>query len=334
MPNYYEIAPTDDTLTLRANKASASFTVRYVGDRTVEARAQAVALKGAKDDWLEVEAPTTREMEPNQTHNFKVKVAVPPGTPAGDYALRLDMVSVDNTDEEYDQGPTVSFRVEESEEPEPTGFPWWVLVLVAVLLIVIIAGATWWFTRDTDTATPIERPTPDPVEPQPVEPDEPVEPIRPDTLAGEDCLNINRDNLRIQPDGDRFLVTDGRSRMMLFERRENAQKAIRIIRHYHAGSRCFAIRPNAALQYLKTDAGDIPSGSMPDEDCIRLRNPDDLSIRRRSSDLYQVMDGNHIPFAARSREEAERVIEVVQHYNARFTCFVERPDPPMKYLRK
>ncbi|TDT41757.1 hypothetical protein DES49_1859 [Halospina denitrificans] len=146
MPNYYEISPTDDTLTLRDGKASASFTVRYVGNRTVEARAQPVALKGANDAWLEVESPATREMEPNQTQNFKVSVKAPPGTPTGDYALRLDMVSVDNTDEEYDQGPTVSFKVEESKEPEPEpiGFPWWLVVVIAVVLVLAIGGGTWY----------------------------------------------------------------------------------------------------------------------------------------------------------------------------------------------
>lgn len=146
MPNYYEISPTDDTLTLRDGKASASFTVRYVGDRTVEARAQPVALNGAKDDWLEVESPTTREMEPNQTQNFKVTVKAPPGTPAGEYAMRLDMVSVDNTDEEYDKGPTVSFSVGESKEPEPepSGFPWWVVAVIAVVLVLAIGGGTWY----------------------------------------------------------------------------------------------------------------------------------------------------------------------------------------------
>ena len=326
MPNYYEISPTDDTLTLRDGKASASFTVRYVGDRTVEARAQPVALNGAKDDWLEMESPATRGMEPNQTQNFKVSVKVPPGTPAGDYAMRLDMVSVDNTDEEYDKGPTVSFKVEESKEPEPEGFPWWVLILVAVLLIALIGGAIWWFTRDSGGVSD----TPPPA----TEEQTPAEPAGPEPLAGEDCLNFNRDNLTVRADGNRFLITDGRSRMMLFDTRDKAEQAIRIIRNYDLRSHCFAIRPDPALAYFKNDNGDIPSGSMSGEDCIRLNNPANLRIRQSRSDLFQILDGNHIPYAAKSREEAKRVIEIVQHYGARFTCYVERPDPGMKYLKK
>ncbi|XOZ34499.1 hypothetical protein ACMDCT_04515 [Halomonadaceae bacterium KBTZ08] len=146
MPSYYEISPTNDTLTLRDGKASASFTVRYVGKRTVEARAQVIALNGAKNDWLEVEPPATRQMASEQTQNIKVNVAVPAGTPAGEYAMRLDMVSVDNTDEEYDQGPTVSFKVEASDEPtpEPSGFPWWIVAVVAVVLALAAGGVTWY----------------------------------------------------------------------------------------------------------------------------------------------------------------------------------------------
>lgn len=146
MPTYYEISPTNDKLSFSNGKASASFTVRYVGDRTVEAQARAKALQGARDEWLEVEPPATREMASDQTQNVKVNVTVPADTPAGDYALRLDMVSVDNTDEEYDQGPTVAFRVTEPESPAPdsSGFPWWIVAVLAVVLVLAAGGGTWY----------------------------------------------------------------------------------------------------------------------------------------------------------------------------------------------
>ena len=153
------------------------------------------------------------------------------------------------------------------------------------------------------------------------------------TEIDEDCLSFNHQNLEVRADDNRFLVTDGRSRMMMFDTREGAEQAVRIMRHYRLDNQCFAIRPNAALRYFKT-GGDIPSGSFGGEDCNRISNPQNLIIRETSSDLYQILDGNSIPYAARSREEAERVIEIVQHYNAGFTCYVERPDPGMVYLRR
>ncbi len=149
MPNYYEISATDDKVKLKDGEGAAGFTVRYVGRRPVEARVRAVAVEGAEDAWLEVEAPGTRNMEPNQTDTFTVNLKVPPGTPTGHYGLRLDAMSVDNTDEEYDQGPTVSFEVSQRPPPPPqSAFPWWIVIVAALVLTVVIGGLVWWLNRD------------------------------------------------------------------------------------------------------------------------------------------------------------------------------------------
>lgn len=171
MPNYYEISPTDDTLVLRDGRGSAGFTVRYVGGRAVEAWARAVPVEGAEQSWLQPEPPEQRDMQPGQTHTFSVAVAVPSGTPSGRHGLRLDVMSVDNTDEEYAQGPVVSFEVAGSPppEPKPSGFPWWMVITAAVVLVLIGGGAAWWLTADDGSGrvTPID-----------VEPVAPVEPTK------------------------------------------------------------------------------------------------------------------------------------------------------------
>ncbi len=164
MPNYYEISATDATLVLRDGKGSAGFTVRYVGGRAVEAWARAVPLDNAQEGWLQLAPPEQRDMQPGQTHTFKVAVTVPPGTPAGRYGLRLDVMSADNTDEEYDQGPMVAFEVAESMPPQPkgSGFPWWVVITVALVLVIGGGGLAWWFTADDgiDRTTPVEESIP------------------------------------------------------------------------------------------------------------------------------------------------------------------------------
>lgn len=166
MPNYYEISPAHDTLSLHDGQGSASFAVRYVGDHRVEARAVAVPMEGAKESWLQVEPPNQCDMQPGQTQTFKVTVTVPPGTAEGRYGLRLDVVSVHNPDEEYDRGPLITFEVEETKEPEPKpGFPWWAVIAAALVLIVIIGGIVWWFNRDSGPdARPVPVPVPDPGE--------------------------------------------------------------------------------------------------------------------------------------------------------------------------
>lgn len=147
MPNYYEISPTDDVLTLQQGQGAAGFTVRYVGERPVEAKAEAVALQGAEQSWLQVAQPATKDMQSNQTQTFKVLVTVPPGTPAGRYGLRLDVMSVNNTDEEYNQGPVVSFEVPETAATPPQkeqGVSWWGIVAVVVVLALLAGGIVWY----------------------------------------------------------------------------------------------------------------------------------------------------------------------------------------------
>lgn len=151
-------------------------------------------------------------------------------------------------------------------------------------------------------------------------------------LGNEDCLPFNYQNLSVSPSGSRFVVTDGNSRMMIFDTQEKAQLAINLMKNYQMTAQCFAIRPNPGLRYFKVN-GSIPSGSFPGEDCIPL-NPDNLTIRKNSNTSYSILSGNSIPYSARSEEEAKRIVEVVQHYKPRFTCYVERPNPGMVYLRK
>lgn len=148
MPNYYEISPTDDILTLQQGKGAAGFSVRYMGEGAVEARAEVVALQGAKQDWLQMAQPATKAMQSNQTQTFKALVNVPPGTPAGRYGLRLDVMSVENTDEEYNQGPVISFEVAETAAAPPKkdkGFPWWIVIVAAVVLVLLVGGITTYF---------------------------------------------------------------------------------------------------------------------------------------------------------------------------------------------
>lgn len=151
MPSCYEISPANNTVALRAGRGVATFGVRYVGNRRVEARAHAVPMEGAETVWLKVDPPNQRYMQPGQTQTFKVSVAIPPGAAPGRFGLRLDVLSVDNPDEEYDRGPLVTFQVESAEAPQPQrGFPWrW--VIVAALLLALITGAAVWWINDGST---------------------------------------------------------------------------------------------------------------------------------------------------------------------------------------
>ena len=70
-------------------------------------------------------------------------------------------------------------------------------------------------------------------------------------IENEDCINFNERNLRIRRDGRRWLMTDGRSRMLLFDRAREAYKALFLIQYYGFSQHCFVGRPNADFEYWR-----------------------------------------------------------------------------------
>jgi hypothetical protein len=63
------------------------------------------------------------------------------------------------------------------------------------------------------------------------------------TISGEDCLPYNPRNLRIVDEGAQgWLLTDGRSRMLLLDNEADAQKALQVARRH--GAQCFIGRNN------------------------------------------------------------------------------------------
>ncbi|MGB6151034.1 MAG: hypothetical protein WBG48_03500 [Pricia sp.] len=154
------------------------------------------------------------------------------------------------------------------------------------------------------------------------------------TNLKEDCLSFNYDNLFVESAGNgKWRVTDGASSMMMFRTQAKAQMAVKIIKHYEMTAHCFAVRPNPGLKYFKV-GNVLPSSGLSSEDCIRIRDPNGLIIRRNSDNTYSILDGNSIPFSAKSWSEAKKIVQLIKDYQPKYTCYVERPNPGMVYLRK
>ena len=80
-----------------------------------------------------------------------MQIQAPADAPAGKYMVWLDMVQVDNPDEDFVEGPSVTVVVPEPvEEAKP--FPWWI---VAVVVGVLLIGSllTWVLTRGNPELT-------------------------------------------------------------------------------------------------------------------------------------------------------------------------------------
>lgn len=124
-------------------RAECSFTVSNTAGRPLRGRAEVKATDPAQQGWLSLVGDPQRNFAVGGTDQVSVKVAAPPGSPAGKHSFRLDVVSAQNPDEDFAEGPTVSFEVGPSAATK-TAFPWWIIAVAAVLLIGVGVGLYFW----------------------------------------------------------------------------------------------------------------------------------------------------------------------------------------------
>lgn len=119
-----------------ARQGSVTFTVSNQLNRPIFGRARVAPVGSTEARWLTLSGEEERNFQVSDTRQFTVEINVPPEAPPGQYLLRLDMIGVENPDEQYSEGPAVSFVVPE-EEKKP--FPWWIVAVAGGLVLLIIA---------------------------------------------------------------------------------------------------------------------------------------------------------------------------------------------------
>jgi hypothetical protein len=156
-----------------AGSGQAAFTVTNTTGATIRGRAIPTPQPGAEGgqapakEWFTIQGEALRGFAPGTAEQVVVAVKVPPGTPPGKYAVRLDVVAEANPDEDFTQGPSVSFDVAATAPKKP--FPVWIPI---VILLVLIAGGltTFLLTRGDDGKKPPTTPTPLPTHEAPAQP--------------------------------------------------------------------------------------------------------------------------------------------------------------------
>jgi hypothetical protein len=133
-------------------QADVSFTVSNASGRALRGRADARSTSAAQQGWLSVIGEAERNFPASGTHQIVVRLTVPPGSPAGKGSFRLDMVSAQNPDDDFAEGPTITFEVPAPAVKAP--FPWW-MVIVAATVVVIIGGLAAYLMRSTPTRAPV-----------------------------------------------------------------------------------------------------------------------------------------------------------------------------------
>jgi hypothetical protein len=200
-----------------------------------------------------------------------------------------------------------------------------VVLLVLIGLFFLVLPHLQW--KEEEVAREVIRP--------PMEDEEAiVDPGVPEKgLENEDCLDVFVGELSIKEESNGFILLNRNARMSSFRTRSAVEQAISLLRQLKIDKICYVGRPDPSLRYLLSN-GQIPSQSTLDEDCISFSSPDNLVSREVSGGRYQISDGRSLLFMTNSREEGERVIEVIQHYGGRQICYVERPNPGLSYLKR
>lgn len=134
-------------LTLDAGRAgSVPFTITNLTGRPVKARLLPRGQSGTPDSWLSIVGPAEVPMGVGATVTAAVQVSVAVDAPAGQHALRLDVVAEDDT--ETVAGQSVAFAVAPPQLVKRRA-PWLVIAIIAAVVLVIGGGVTFFLlTRD------------------------------------------------------------------------------------------------------------------------------------------------------------------------------------------
>ena len=135
-----------------SGEAKAAFTVTNASPRAVTGELLAKPRDPAKAEWFSIVGESIRDFTPNAAEGVVVKLDIPPGSPPGSYAFRLDAVNENDPDEDYTEGPFVAFDVAPLAPKKK--FPLWIPTLVGGVVLSILTGVVvWLLVRDTGPKT-------------------------------------------------------------------------------------------------------------------------------------------------------------------------------------
>ena len=153
------------------------------------------------------------------------------------------------------------------------------------------------------------------------------------TPAKEDCIPFNPRTTTVKIAGKNWLIVDGRHSMFAFGNKKNeADKALAIIKHYKMNKSCFVGRPGPSFQYMLV-GNSAPKGAMKGEDCVSF-NPKTAQVKQIKGN-WKIVDGSHWMFDfGNKKKEAYESLKIIKKYGFTHSCFVGRPNPSFKYLRR
>ncbi|MCI0538962.1 MAG: PASTA domain-containing protein [Verrucomicrobiales bacterium] len=152
MNSFTVTAASKDVKLDAKNSAGVAFTVTNTTKKPVRGTPKLKVLGSTEERWLTLMGGGTRNFSPEESQQFVAQITVPENAKAGDYLFGLNISNEANPDEDFTEGPAVTFRVEQrTNGGDP--FPWWIVI---VLGLVVIGGgvATWWLLRPSKQVVP------------------------------------------------------------------------------------------------------------------------------------------------------------------------------------
>lgn len=152
-------------------------------------------------------------------------------------------------------------------------------------------------------------------------------------IVKEDCVAFNWRTVQRKQINGSWKLVDGSHWLFDFGANgQEAQTALRIIRHYRVDNSCFVGRPNPSLKYMLS-GGKAPAGAFSGEDCLAF-NATAAKVEQHNG-RWKIVDGNHWLFDfGGNQDEARQALAVIRQQHFRYSCFVGRPNPSFTYLRR
>lgn len=162
-----------------------------------------------------------------------------------------------------------------------------------------------------------------------------MRPVKPQPALTEDCIPFDPAKCEVKEIQRHWKVVEGTHWILDFGTRQDAaNQALKVIQFYKMNSICFVGRPDAGMMYFKV-SGQAPSGAMDGEDAIAF-DPATLGLKAQGTG-WLVVDGTNQMMMFRTKADAQKAIQVIQHYGFTQQCFVGRPyhqNDGMMYFRK
>jgi hypothetical protein len=145
VPSFTVTAAAQEVQLDGTGAAQAQYTVTNTSAFELTGRLIATPQSPARPEWFSIQGTSTRDFEPGAAEQVLLQISVPAGTPAGTYTVRLDAVSEATPDEDFTEGPSVSFDVRPAAPPPPPWWRrWWWLILIGVVVLLIVIGVVIW----------------------------------------------------------------------------------------------------------------------------------------------------------------------------------------------